>query len=121
MRRIKVAALSVSLHAALAVSLRAQEEEDAAPRTEKVEAFPASVNCEDVLARLDYFFTTLQNNSAATGLIAVYGRGGKSHGAGGGGEIGGRTLTILSRLESRSFDQGRVNVARVESGGEHRE
>jgi hypothetical protein len=118
-RIIKAAALFLLLHAAPAASLCAQEVDAAAPRGEKVDAFAESANCEDVLARLDHFFTTLNNDPSATGLIALYGPDNKSRGAGG-GNIGRHTLTILSRLESRSFDQGRVNVARIESGAEPR-
>jgi len=110
--RRRIAGLSVLLPAVLTASLYAQEA--AVPRAAKVDEFAASVNCEDVMARLDYFFITLQNEPAATGLIAVYRKGENPAGVKR-DKIGGHTLTILSRLAPRRFDPGRVDVIHGES------
>ncbi|MCA1613314.1 MAG: hypothetical protein LC800_03970 [Acidobacteria bacterium] len=112
MKTINLAGLVVLLSAMLTASLRAQDA--AAPRAAKVDEFAASVNCEDVLARLDYFFVTLQNDPSATGLIAVYGKGAR------GAMAGGHTLTILSRLELGRFEPGRIDLVRGEADGESR-
>lgn len=117
MRTIKIAGLVVLLQAALLGSLCAQEA--AVPRAAKVDEFAASVTCEDVLARLDYFFVTLHNDPTATGLIAVYGKGGNPAGAKG-SKAGRHTLTILSRLELSRFGPGRADVIQGESDGKAR-
>ncbi len=113
--RRRIAGLIVLPAAVLTATLGAQEA--AAPRAAKVDEFAASVNCEDVLARLDYFFVTLQNEPAATGLIAVY-RKGENRAGVKRNKVGGHTLTILTRLAPRRFDPGRVDIIHGESDGE---
>jgi hypothetical protein len=116
-KTIRVIGLILVTQAALAASRRAQEA--AAPRPAKLDEFAAGVNCEDVLARLDHFFVTLRNDPAATGLVAVYGKGENPAGVKG-GKAGGHTLTILSRLALGGLDTGRVEVIRGEADGESR-
>jgi hypothetical protein len=117
MKTIRAIGLSVVLQAALAANLYAQDA--VVPRPAKVDEFAASVNCEDVLARLDHFLVTLWNDPTATGLIAVYGKGEKTTGVKG-GKVGGHTLTILSRLELGRLGPDRVEVIQGEADGESR-
>lgn len=116
-KTIRVISLILVTHTALAASFYAQD--GVVPQPAKVDEFSADVSCEDVLARLDHFFVTLRNEPAATGLIAVYGKGENPAGVKG-GKVGGHTLTILSRLGQGGFDAGRVDVIRGEADGESR-
>ena len=117
MKTIGVIGLLVMLHATLATNFYAQETD--VPRAAKVDVFAASVNCEDVLARLDSFFVTIQNEPAATALIAVYGKGENAAGVKR-DKVGRHTLTILSRLEPNRFGPGRIEVMQGEPDGEPR-
>lgn len=117
MESIKTVCLIVALHTILTVNQSAQVADS--PSALKVDEFGASINCEEVLARLDNYFVSLQNDPSAEGLIAIYGEKGK---AGGVKAHSSRyqALRILSWMEMRRFDASRITVVQDATGGDAR-
>jgi hypothetical protein len=114
MELVKIVCLILTLQTILVVSLSAQVADS--PRALKVEEFGASINCEEVLARLDNYFASLQNDPTAGGLIAVYGEKATA-----GGLKARNTrydaLRILGWMELRRFDASRITVVQDATGG----
>ena len=82
------------------------------PVATKVDEISGKVNCEDILARLDNYFVSLQNDPTAAGLIAIYDK--KSSKSGDeANSIRSPMFQILTWIGMRGFDAIRINIIRV--------